>query len=292
MNDLDPRIERALDLLAPGRSEAPGWSRLVAGADTNGYSNAGSRTLRLAHPPRVRRRRVVRLALVLVAAAIAITVLLATPALGLRGKIADLFGREVPTAPAVEEMSVFTRPRTQADVLPSPSWGRRDWGCDEDMIEAWGGCLGSPLGDDSRLLLAAPGSTNINLYAWPTENGGVCFAWSGGAGGCVVDFQYYARAYGRSPTFMGIDPDREGVGVPGALVGVVPDNVASAEVVVQGQRRPAIVESNGLFYELPDPSCTFWAFESLTVGYVDGTSETVPIDWRRGRKAGEGPCRV
>lgn len=215
MNDLDPRIERALDLLAPARSEAPGWSRLVAGADTNGYSNAGSRTLRLAHPPRVRRRRVVRLALVLVAAAIAITVLLATPALGLRGKIADLFGREVPTAPAVEEMSVFTRPRTQADVLPSPSWGRRDWDCDEDMIEAWGGCLGSPLGDDSRLLLAAPGSTNINLYAWPTENGGVCFAWSGGAGGCVVDFQYYARALRPQPDVHGDRPRPRGGGRPG-----------------------------------------------------------------------------
>jgi len=291
MNDLDPRIERALDLLAPAGPEAPEWSRLVTGADTNGSPETGARTLRVARPPRVRRRRVARLALVVVAAAIAITVLLATPALGLRGKIADLFDREVPTAPAVEEMSVFTRPRTEADVLPNTSWAR-NWSCTEDSIESWGGCLGAPLPDESRLLLATPGSTNSSLYAWPTVNGGVCFAWFGGAGGCMIDFQHAARVRGRSPTFMGIDPDREGAGAPGALVGLVPDDVASAEVVVQGQRRPAIVENNGLFYELPDPSCTFWAFESLTVVYVDGTSETDPIDWRRGRKTGDGSCRV
>lgn len=292
MNDLDPRIERALDLLAPAGPDAPGWSRIVARADANGYSRTGSASLRATRAPRARHRRAVRLALVLVAVAVAITFLLATPAAGLRGKIADLLGRGIPAAPAVEEMSVFARPRTEADVLPNPSWGNKDWGCEEDMIESWGGCLGTPLGDESRLLLAAPGSTNISLYAWPTENGGVCFAWSGGAGGCVVDFQYHARVYGRSPAFMGIDPDHEGTGAPGALVGVVPDSVVSAEVVVQGQRRPAIVESNGLFYELPDPSCTFWAFESLTVEYADGTSDTVPIDWRRGRKTGEGPCRL
>jgi hypothetical protein len=81
---------------------------------------------------------------------------------------------------------------------------------------------------------------------------------------------------------MGIDPDRQGIGYPGTLVSIVPDDVASVEVQVRGVRHAAIVESNGVFYELIDSSCTMRAFESLTVTFRDGSSATYPIEWHHG----------
>ena len=81
---------------------------------------------------------------------------------------------------------------------------------------------------------------------------------------------------------MGIDPDEEGVGYPGTLVSIVPDDVVSAEVQVRGVHHAAIVESNGVFYELTDSSCTMRAFESLTVTFRDGSSTTDPLEWHHG----------
>jgi hypothetical protein len=106
----------------------------------------------------------------------------------------------------------------------------------------------------------------------------VCYAWAEGAGGCLPHFTEGPRRV--AP--MGIDPDEEGIGYPGTLVGVVPDDVVSADVQVQGARYAATVEGNGIFYELPDGACTNWAFESLTVTYRDGGSDTVPINWHHG----------
>jgi hypothetical protein len=41
-------------------------------------------------------------------------------------------------------------------------------------------------------------------------------------------------AHGRSrAAFIGIDPDREGVGAPGTLLGVVPDDVVAVDVKVR-----------------------------------------------------------
>ena len=124
-----------------------------------------------------------------------------------------------------------------------------------------------------------------SLYAWPTTKGGVCWAWdqegSGGydgAGGCIRDFPQAEMRI----VFMGIDPDDDGIGAPGTLAGVVPDDVAGAQVQVRGVAQAAIVERNGIFYELPDGSCTFWAFESLTATYRDGSSDTVPVKWHHG----------
>jgi hypothetical protein len=74
------------------------------------------------------------------------------------------------------------------------------------------------------------------------------------------------------------------VAVPGTLVGLVPDDVVAVEVKVRGVQQPAVIQSNGLFYELPDGSCTNWAFESLTATYRDGSSDTVPIEWHHGSR--------
>ena len=188
---------------------------------------------------------------------------------------------DAPPVPAANEMSVFARPRTEADVPPSDLSHRlRPEGPCTDWQRADFGCLGDPIGDESRLLISPLGVTKTKLYAWPTTSGAVCWAWVGGGGGCAHDF---ARGESRA-IFMGIDPDDDGVGAPGTLLGVVPDDVVAADVQVRGERHAALVQSNGLFYELPDGSCTSWAFESLTVRYRDGSSNTVPIEWHHGQE--------
>jgi hypothetical protein len=93
---------------------------------------------------------------------------------------------------------------------------------------------------------------------------------------------------------MGIDPDDDGVGDPGALLGLVPDDVSAVTVKVGGidKQQPAVVKDNGVFYELAQGSCSFWAFESLTTTYGDGTSDTVPIDWRNGDRPMPETCEA
>jgi hypothetical protein len=185
-------------------------------------------------------------------------------------------------------MSVFLRPRTQADRLPEELSYRLETEACPPQGRAPFGCPGDAIPDESRLLLSGLGVRRTSLYAWPTTKGWVCWAWDEGAGGCIADFaQTETRV-----AFMGIDPDDEGIGAPGTLVGVVPDDVAGAHVQVRGVGRAATVESNGIFYELPDGSCTNWAFESLTATYIDGTSETTPIKWRHGSSELPAACAV
>jgi hypothetical protein len=190
------------------------------------------------------------------------------------------------SVPAVKEMSVFSRPRTEADVLPGGLGLPFGMHCTE-WHRAHGGCPGHAIGDESRLLLSGLGVRGMKLYAWPTMNGWVCWSWVGeGGGGCLHDFAQAPMriAYG------GVDPDHLGSGYPGTLVGVVADDVVAAQVQVDGVAQAAIVKSNGLFYELPDGSCTNWAFESLTATYRDGTSKTVPIRWHDGPGNTPAPC--
>jgi hypothetical protein len=191
--------------------------------------------------------------------------------------------------PAAKEMDVFSRPRTEEDVLPSRlSYRLSPEGRCTDRQRVDFGCLGDPIADESRLLLSGLGVGKTSLYAWPTTDGGVCWAWDDGAGGCAHDF-----AGGESRAiFMGIDPDTDGAGAPGTLVGVAPDDVVAAEVKVRGLDRAAVLQSNGLFYELPDGSCTYWALESLTVSYRDGSSQTLPIKWHHGSETLPETCRA
>jgi hypothetical protein len=195
-----------------------------------------------------------------------------------RTSLASASSKDTPNAsPAVEEMSVFLRPRLQADRLPEElSYRVHREPCPQEIAPAR--CPGDAIPDDSRLLLSGLGVRKTSLYAWPTTKGWVCWAWDEGAGGCIRDF---AQAEIRV-AFMGIDPDDEGTGDPGTLVGVVPDDVAATQVQVRGIAHAAIMESNGIFYELPNGSCTNWAFEWLTAFYRDGTSKTTPINWHHG----------
>ncbi len=70
------------------------------------------------------------------------------------------------STPAVLEMSVFSRPRTESNVLPDEYSYRlhsmRECG---DWQRAHDACFGDQIGDESRLVLADLGQTHANLYA-------------------------------------------------------------------------------------------------------------------------------
>jgi len=181
--------------------------------------------------------------------------------------------------PAVDEMSVFSRPRTEEDVLPSSLFDLlKGHQCDDSQDR----CPGEAKPEESRLLLTNLGVGKTSLYAWPTTAGWVCVAPDDGGASCIRDFRPEGR--GTRTAYMGMDPDTDGVGAPGTLLGIVPDDVSAVTVKVGGVEYPAVVKNNGVFYELAAGSCSFWAFESLTTTYRDGTSDTVSIDWRNGQE--------
>lgn len=177
----------------------------------------------------------------------------------------------IDSTPAVLEMSVFTRPRTESDVLPSAySYRLGSMSCN-DWLRAHDGCFGDDIPGQSRLLLAGLGETSASLYAWPMASGGVCLAWGAGSGLCAQHFPAEDRA-----AVTGIDPDAMGAGAPGTIVGVVPDDVVAARVTVHGIDHEALVQNNGLFYEFPDGADTCQAVDSVTISYRDGSSDTIP----------------
>jgi len=181
------------------------------------------------------------------------------------------------SAPAVTEMSVFTNPRTESDVLPSDfSFRLGSMSCTK-WLRTHDACFGDDIAGQSHLLLAGLGETKASLYAWPMTSGGVCWAWGEGSGMCVKHFPAQDRA-----ALTGIDPDAMGAGAPGTIVGVVPDDVVAARVTVHGIDRDALVQSNGLFYELADGADTCKVVDSVTISYRDGSSDTIPderISW-------------
>lgn len=173
------------------------------------------------------------------------------------------------TRTALAEMSVFSRPQTEADVLPR----RLSYRLNDEPCPALGHtdayCRGKAVGQESRLLLSGLGARSAKLYAWPTGEGWVCYAWDAGAGGCTPNF-----AEGDLPTAMiGIDPDELGVGAPGVLVGIVPDDVVGVSVKVDGIEYSAVVGSNGFFFELPTAKCSPRSFDSIWLTFRDGQRE-------------------
>jgi hypothetical protein len=75
--------------------------------------------------------------------------------------------------PAAKELSVFVRPRTEVDVLPSNlSYRLGRTPCNE-WQRARGGCQRDAMSDESRLLLSGLGARETSLYAWPTTTGWV-----------------------------------------------------------------------------------------------------------------------
>jgi hypothetical protein len=187
------------------------------------------------------------------------------------------------SVPAVNEMGVFSRPGVESDVLPKEFAFRLEPTPCTEWHRSHFGCQGEAVADRSRLLLSGVGSRASDLYAWPTTNGWVCFAWEagGGGGGCTPHFET-SRA-----SLVGVDPDGPGGGAPGSLVGLIPDDVVAVDITLRGTSHPATLGKNSLFYELPDGDCTVTAIDSLTITYRDGTSDTRPLEWGGGSL---GPC--
>jgi hypothetical protein len=172
---------------------------------------------------------------------------------------------------ALSQMGVFTRPQMEADVLPKRLYYRMK---PEERCPALGRtdafCIGESVPEESRLLLADLGARKAALYAWPTTEGWVCWAWDAGAGGCAPDFANDPRV----PVLMtGIDPDKLGVGAPGVVVGIVPDDVVAASVRVDGVEYGAVVDRNGFFFELPTAKCSPRSFNSVWLTFHDGHRE-------------------
>jgi hypothetical protein len=172
--------------------------------------------------------------------------------------------------PAVDEMRVFARPAEETDTLPRRFHDRLESiPCPALGPPMWG-CIGEQLSGMSRLLLSDLGELEAELYAWPTTEGYVCWGWDAGGGGCAPDF-----ALGDSRvSLLGTEPDPEGEGVPGALVGIVPDDVVAVAIGVDGVLYPAIVGNNGFFFEYPNARCTSAAIDSITVTFADGSTES------------------
>jgi hypothetical protein len=181
------------------------------------------------------------------------------------------------SAPAVMEMSVFTNPRTESDVLPSDySFRLGSMSCN-DSLRARDGCFGDDIAGESRLLLVGLGGTSASLYAWPMTSGGVCWAYDEGGGGCVNHFPVEDRA-----VVFGIDPDAARAGAPGTVIGLVPDDVVAGRVKVNGVDHDAHVQNNVLSYEPADAAVSCEAVDSVTISYRDGSSDTIPdemIGW-------------
>lgn len=176
------------------------------------------------------------------------------------------------------EMSVFSRPGEESDVLPEEySYRLHSMGECGDWERAHDACFGDQIGDESRLVLADLGETHANLYAWPTTSGGVCWATGKGMGMCTNHFTPDVSA-----GFMGWDSDTPGTGAPLTLIGVVPDKVVAARVKIHGIDHDALVQSNGFFYELSDAADACAPVDSVTIFYRDGSSDTIPdrmIGW-------------
>ena len=140
-------------------------------------------------------------------------------------------------------------------------------------------CRGTNVPEESRLLVSGLGVRRTTLYAWPTSEGWVCWAWDAGAGGCAPNFANDDRV----PVAMtGIDPDKLGVGAPGVVVGIVPDDVVAASVKVDGVEYAAVVDRNGFFFELPTAKCSPKSFNSIWLTFSDGPRGQAPHAWRPG----------
>lgn len=125
----------------------------------------------------------------------------------------------------------------------------------------------APMAGTVRELAAGLGRGQIAVYAWPSGGGRICFQTSLGSGGCQTDF-FGDASLGVS------DPDRVGAGLPAYVWGFVSDAVASVNVVVDGQSRPAAIRNNVAFLELADgehPS----VIERFTVNLKGGSVQTI-----------------
>ena len=142
--------------------------------------------------------------------------------------------------PLVEQLGVFSRPRTAADVIPRADLelGEED-GAKADEYE------GEELLGRSRLALADAGSRSIDVYLVPTTKGFVCKyvvdptdELAGGHGGCD-----HALSDGYTMQLSGTDKRLE-------VEGLVADSVRRVEIEVWDRRVEADVGGNAYYLDM------------------------------------------
>lgn len=165
----------------------------------------------------------------------------------------------------VDQFAALSGARGQTDVLPA----RIQRGVDamnatrapvaETLYE------GQHLKAQSRLLLGGVGSGSLDVYAYPTSKGRVCFTTSRGGGGCVTRSDPIAWG-----AFV---PSQVAEGATIQYVGIVPNNVRMVRIF-DGQARPTVFGNNAFFYELRFDGS--WP-TALEIEYRSGRVEVVNL---------------
>lgn len=191
----------------------------------------------------------------------------------LGGPTGSSSGTAATTAPtrSPQPLAVFSRPRTEEDVLPQALAAR--------VAESLPGAPSLPEEvrngrlylDQSRRLLAGMGSAGVSLYAFPSERGGICAVFDRWGGGCLGEPAFTPD---RPIAVDLIDPDGPGGGLPAVVAGLVPDNVVGVQALVGGRAYEAVVENNAYFLELPSADDRPQAVRALFSG---GEVATVPL---------------
>jgi hypothetical protein len=188
---------------------------------------------------------------------------------------------ETERRPIEELYSVFARPRNDADRRAGQlagQWGALDLGTGDEYEdlelppglsrEEWRATLpGEVLKDEGRLLLEGLGGEDDMLYAAPTSNGHICHALlpngGGGTSAPGPDGLHLSASYTR-----------------GSLVvyGLVGDEIASVDVVLDGETHSARMGENAFGRRFMEPGPT--KLEAVVLHRRNGTSNRIPIGFR------------
>ena len=169
-----------------------------------------------------------------------------------------------PSVSALDEMSVFSRPRTEEDVLPSSlDYLLKGRQCN-DWLRSQDRCPGDAKPEESRLLLTNLGVKKTSLYAWPTTNAWVCWAMADGGGGCLRDFRPRGAARGRR-TWVSIRTTTEWEirAHSWAWFRMTCQQSRSRSGGSTSSSRQSL-RTMASSTSLPKVRCSFWAFQSLT----------------------------
>ena len=131
---------------------------------------------------------------------------------------------------------------------------------------------GKVLLDQGQVLLSNLGPDGRTIYAYPTDNGHVCYVMTDLGEGCMQAF-----LVGEPATVSGgsaYDPPQSGP--PAELAGFTQDNVTGVQVVVNGTPHDAVFGNDAWYYRFPDNQTPGTAATALIVTLKDGSTVTVP----------------
>jgi hypothetical protein len=127
--------------------------------------------------------------------------------------------------------------------------------------------------DQSRIRLAYNHRTQptFQIYVAPTSDGGVCIVQSFGSAACIASFEDEGRPHGLSATFGPIFKLRRVL-----VSGLVPDNVSSVDIEVDGVVRHPHQSGNGVWMQLKRHE-TSSDIGNITYHYDDGQTVSAPF---------------